>query len=136
MAYKKGEKLRTAFATYAIDEFLGAGGAGEVYAVRDPADAVFAAKILDTTQGHLRAPRAIQGDCSTSAPRSRTPTWRLFTTLESPRRAQASTSRRSTQVRCVGTSRKAFHWDMCFPLFGQILDGVEASHLNQLAHGA
>ena len=47
VAYKKGEKLKTAFDTYVVEELRGTGSAGEVYVVRDADNQAFAAKILD-----------------------------------------------------------------------------------------
>ncbi len=47
MGLKKGETLRTAFDTFVVEEQIGAGGAGEVYEVRDSDGEAFAAKILD-----------------------------------------------------------------------------------------
>jgi serine/threonine protein kinase len=47
VGYKKGETLKTAFDTYTIQKVIGAGGSGEVYEVRDPENAAYAAKILN-----------------------------------------------------------------------------------------
>lgn len=49
MAYKKGEKLKTPFATYTIDGPIGAGPSGEVYLVRDSEGLPFAGKILNAS---------------------------------------------------------------------------------------
>ena len=135
MAYKKGEKLKTAFATYAIDEFLGAGGAGEVYAVRDSTNAVFAAKILDThkaTSARLAHFKDALNFCARSTHLNVAP-------LHDTGVAKKGASFYVTPL-YAGSLRRHIAEGIppahVLPLFGQILDGVEASHLNHLAHGA
>ena len=133
MGYKKGETLKSAFETYTVESQIGAGGSGEVYLVHDSENGVHAAKILDPAKANTTRLKRFKNEIH-------------FCTK--------NTHRNIIQVSASGiTDRGATFYVMphyphtlrdlvtrgvpqeaVLPYFGQILDGVEAAHLQSVWH--
>jgi serine/threonine protein kinase len=133
VAYKKGEKLKTAFDAYSVEELRGAGGSGEVYTVRDSDNEVFAAKILEkgeTTPARLKQFRNEFNFCS------RSPHPNVIRVHDS------GTGKKGGSFYIMplypGSLRhlisQGIDPERVLPYFGQILDGVEAGHLHRIWH--
>ncbi len=134
MAYKKGEKLKTAFDSYAIEELLGVGAIGEVYAVRDTSGQKFAAKILDTqktTPEHAQAYKQALQFCFRTTHANVAPLHDLGVAKKGAGFFVTPLYARSLRKLIADGIQPA----NVLQLFAQILDGVEAAHLNPLVHG-
>jgi serine/threonine protein kinase len=133
MGRKKGDILKTAFDSYTILGQIGAGGAGEVYEVRDSENSAFAAKILDpakVTTSRLKRFKNEINFCSKN-------------TCRNIVRVQASGVTPDGDTFYVmplfsGTLRDMMSKGIAPPsvlaYFAQILDGVEAAHLQGVWH--
>lgn len=133
MGYKKGEVLRTAFESYTVEEQLGAGGAGEVYAVRDSDKVAYAVKILraaQTDMARLKRFRNEVGFCSRNTHKN------ILQVLGSGITDKGEAF--FVMPKYTGTLRKLISKGIqpqdVLPLFGQVLDGVEAAHLKGVWH--
>jgi serine/threonine protein kinase len=133
VGYKTGEKLKTTFDTYSIEERIGAGGSGEVYAVRDSDNLVFAAKILDkgkTTSNRLKQFKNEIDFCSRGAHPN---IIRVYDNGMAKKGAifyvmpLYPESLRDLITQGIDAER-------VLPYFGQVLDGVEAGHLHRILH--
>ena len=133
MGYKKGEILKTAFDSYIIQQQRGAGGSGEVYEVRDSENVAYAAKILDpgrTSEIRLKRFKNEIHFCAKNTHRNVvqvlasgiTPTGATFYLMP-----LYSGTLRDLMAKGIGPKS-------VLPYFGQILDGVEAAHLQGVWH--
>jgi serine/threonine protein kinase len=133
MGYKKGDTLKTAFDTYTIRRLIGAGGSGEVYEVRDSENAAFAAKILDPTKTSTTRLKRFRNEINFCTKN----TYRNIVRVHD----SGITEKGATfylMPLYSGTLRdlisKGIAPDSALPYFGQILDGVEAAHLQGVWH--
>jgi serine/threonine protein kinase len=133
MGYKKGETLRTAFDIYTVEGQRGAGGSGEVYEVRDSEGALYAAKVLDTAKtsaSRLKRFKNEIGFCMKNTHKN------IIKVI-----ASGITERGATfyvMPLYAGTLRdlisKGIEASSVLSSFGQVLDGVEAAHLQGVWH--
>lgn len=133
MAYKKGEKLKSAFETYAIEELRGTGGTGEVYLVHDSANVPFAAKILDAqkaTPARLKQVKPHLNFCSRGLHPHVAPIHDLGVAKKGASFYVMPLYASSLRHRIA----QGIADEEVLSLFSQILDGVEAGHLNRLLH--
>jgi serine/threonine protein kinase len=133
MGYKKGETLKTAFDVYMIEGQKGAGGSGEVYEVRDSEGALYAAKILDTAKtsaSRLKRFKNEIGFCTKNTHKN------IVKVLGSGITEKGATF--YVMPLYAGTLRdlisKGIEAPAVLPYFGQVLDGVEAAHLQGVWH--
>src|SRR6266478_2509549 len=133
MGYKKGETLKTAFDVYTIEGQKGAGGSGEVYEVRDSEGALYAAKILDTAKtsaSRLKRFKNEIGFCTKNTHKN------IVKVLGSGITEKGATF--YVMPLYAGTLRdlisKGTEAPAVLPYFGQVLDGVEAAHLQGVWH--
>ena len=133
MGYKKGEVLKTAFETYTILNQRGSGGSGEVYEISDSEGSLFAVKVLDqakATRSRLKRFKNEIHFCSKNVHRNIVPVL-----------ASGITARGATfyvMPLYSGTLRslmsKGIAPESTLRYFGQILDGLEAAHLQGVWH--
>lgn len=133
MGYKKGDALKTAFDIYTIQGQKGVGGSGEVYAVNDSEGAAYAAKILNAEKAGAKRLQRFKNEIH-------------FCTRNTHRnviQVQASgvTSDGATfyvMPLYSGTLRdliaKGIAPNTVVSYFNQILDGIEAAHLQGVWH--
>ena len=133
MGYKRGDVIRTAFDAYAIERLRGEGGSGEVYEARDSEGAAYAVKVLNSekaTAGRLKRfkneihfctknshPNVIHVEASGVTPRGET--FYVMPLYSGTLRDLISNGIAEGTV---------------LRYFGQILDGVEAAHLQGVWH--
>lgn len=133
MGYKKGEILKTAFDSYIVESQRGAGGSGEVYEVRDSESVAYAVKILDPARTNAIRLKRFKNEihfCAKNTHRNVvqvlasgiTPTGATFYLMP----LYSGTLR---DLMAKGIAPKSV-----LPYFGQILDGVEAAHLQGVWH--
>jgi serine/threonine protein kinase len=133
MGYKKGEVIRTAFETYTIERRRGAGGSGEVYEVYDSEGVPYAVKILDSERATATRLKRFKNEIH------------FCTRLTHPNVIQIQGSGVTATGATFyimplysGTLRdvisKGIAISAVLPYFGQILDGVEAAHLQGVWH--
>jgi serine/threonine protein kinase len=133
VAYKKGEKLKTAFDTYSVEEQKGAGGSGEVYAVRDGDNQEFAAKILDKEKPAPARLKQFKNAIDFCARGTHPNIVRVHDNGLVKKSASFYVmplypeSLRDLLSQGIAPER-------VLPYFGQILDGVEAGHLHRIWH--
>jgi serine/threonine protein kinase len=133
MGYKKGEVLRTAFDSYTIQRQIGAGGSGEVYEVRDSDNIAHAAKILDPAKANASRLKRFRNEihfCSKNTCRN----------IVRVHASGVATDGATFYVMPLfsGTLRdmmsKGLAAASILTYFAQILDGVEAAHLQGVWH--
>lgn len=133
MGYKKGDVLKTAFDDYTVVGQRGAGGSGEVYEVRDSEGVGYAVKILDparATSGRLKRFKNEISFCSKGDHRN---IIQVHTSGISPAGATFYVMPLySGTLRELISKKIAPH--AVLPYLGQILDGVEAAHLQGVWH--
>lgn len=133
MGQKKGAVLRTAFETYTVEKRIGAGGSGEVYEVRDSDGASYAVKVLDPSRassGHLKRFRNEINFCSRKVHRNIVQICASGVTADSSVfyvMPLYSGTLRELMARKPAPER-------LLPYFVQILNGVEAAHLQDVWH--
>ncbi len=133
MGHKKGEVLKTAFDSFTIQRQVGAGGAGEVYEVRDSDNSLYAAKILDTSKTSTVRLKRFKNEihfCTKNTYRN------IIRVLGSGVTAEGATF--YIMPLFSGTLRdlvsKGIAQQSVLTYFGQILDGVETAHLHGVWH--
>ncbi len=133
MGYKKGDTLKTAFDTYTIQGQKGAGGAGEVYEVRDSEGSAYAVKILNATKASSARLKRFKNEihfCTKNTHRN------VIQVLASGITGSGATF--YVMPLYSGTLRdlisKGIVSKAVLSYFGQILDGVEAAHLQGVWH--
>jgi len=133
MGYKKGDLLKTAFDTYTIERRRGAGGSGEVHEVRDSDGAAYAVKILDPARASAVRLRRFKNEihfCTKNTHRN------IIQVLASGTTGSGETF--YVMPLYSGTLRdlmsKRIARQAVLPYFGQMLDGVEAAHLQGVWH--
>jgi len=133
MGHKKGEVLKTAFDSYTIQAQIGAGGSGEVYEVRDSDNAAFAAKILDPAKATTSRLKRFKNEihfCSKNTCRNIV---RVHASGVTPDGATFY-----VMPLFSGTLRDMMSTGIApasvLTYFAQILDGVEAAHLQGVWH--
>lgn len=133
VGYKKGEKLKTAFDTYSVEEQRGAGGSGEVYTVCDSDGLVFVSKILDkgkASSAQLEQFRNAIEFCARG------------THLNIVRVLDSGLAKKGASFHVMPLYAESLRHlisrgiapERVLPYFGQVLDGVEAGHLNRIWH--
>jgi serine/threonine protein kinase len=133
VGYKKGEKLKTAFDTYTVEEQRGAGGSGEVYTVCDSDGLVFAAKILDKGKASSTRLKRFRNALEFCARGTHPNIVRVLDSGLGKKGAGFyvmplyAESLRHLISRGIAPER-------ALPYFGQVLDGVEAGHLHRICH--
>jgi serine/threonine protein kinase len=133
MTLQKGQVLRTPFETYTVGVLKGAGGSGEVYEAHDSDGKAWAVKILDP---------------------ARTSSLRLRRFKNEIHFCTKNTHKNILQVQATGITdagatfyvmplyagtlrdlmKKGVAPENVLPYFGQITDGVEAAHLQNVWH--
>jgi len=133
MGYKKGEVLKTAFETYTIVRPIGAGGSGEVYEVHDSEGRPWAVKVLDRGRASASRLRRFKNEihfCARNTHRN----------IIQVQGSGVATDGATFYVMELypGTLRhlisKGITPEAVLPYFGQILDGVEAAHIQNVWH--
>ena len=128
MAYKNGDELNTAFDTYTIKGQRGAGGSGEVYEVCDSEGLAYAVKILDPARvsaGRLKRFKNEINFCTKNTHRN------VIQVCGNG----VTSSGATFYVMPVYSGTlgdlisKGIAPPAVIPYFGQILDGLEAAHL-------
>src|ERR1700730_15298489 len=133
---KKPLKLETAFATYMLDQQIGAGGAGTVYAGRDAANAPIAAKVLSKEAASTDKRKRFKNEIA------------FLTKCAHPRVVQVVDHGFSKDATAAGpfyimrrysgslrdVLKRGVSPDAVLPLYLQLLDGVEAAHLLGAVH--
>ncbi len=133
MGYKKGDVIKTAFDAYTIERQRGAGGSGEVYEVRDSEGVAYAVKILDPARASAIRLKRFKNEihfCTKNTHRNVIQVHGSGTT--------ASGATFYIMSLFSGTLRdlisKGIAISAVLPYFGQILDGLEAAHLQGVWH--
>jgi serine/threonine protein kinase len=133
VSLKKGDVLDTAFETYTVSGHLGEGGSGVVYEIRDLDGARFAAKIIDRAKaGRIRLKRfKNEADfCSRNRHKNIIRVIGSGVTDEGASFYVMPLFPRTLRNLISGGIKPG---DV-LPLYGQILDGVEAAHLQGIWH--
>ena len=133
MGYKKGDVLRSGFQDYTVVGQKGAGGAGEVYEVRDCEGRALAAKVLNVeraTHSRLQRFKREIEFCSKNSCKYIVPV------LEYGLTSKGATF--YVMPLYAGTLRdlisKRIAPEAVLPYFSEILDGVEAAHVQGVWH--
>ncbi|MHB8541708.1 MAG: serine/threonine-protein kinase [Candidatus Acidiferrales bacterium] len=133
MGYKRGYVLNSAFDTYTVERQIGAGGSGEVYEVHDSEGTAYAVKILDPARTNRTRLKRFKNEiyfCTKNTHRN------LIQVHASGIAGTGATfyvmSLYSGTLRDLMSKRIAPA--SVLPYFGQILDGVEAAHLQGVWH--
>lgn len=133
MTFRKGTILKTTFEEYQITKQIGAGGAGKVYAVTDIGGDRYAIKVLDGEKASGSKLKRFKNEIN------------FCSSNKHPNIIQIlGTGRTSGGIPFYvmplydGTLRSVIDGDLppeeLVRLFGQILDGVEAAHLQGIWH--
>jgi serine/threonine protein kinase len=133
MGQKKGDVLKTAFETYTIHGQIGVGGSGEVYEVRDSENATYAVKILDPAKASASRLKRFRNEIQFCMRNVHRNIIQVHSSGVTPGGATFY-----VMPRYSGTLRdlmkKGTGQDAVLGYFGQILDGVEAAHLQNVWH--
>jgi serine/threonine protein kinase len=133
MGYKKGDVIRTAFDTYTIERRRGSGGSGEVYEIRDSEGVPYAVKILDSERATASRLKRFKNEIHFCTKNTHPNVVQIL--------ASGITQSGATfyiMPLYSGTLRDLISNGIAspavLPYFGQILDGVEAAHLQGVWH--
>jgi serine/threonine protein kinase len=133
MGLKQGDQLRTAFDTFTVVKQRGAGGSGEVYEVRDMDGHAYAVKVLDSARASSDRLKRFRNEiqfCSRNIHKNIIQvTGSGVTTKEEAFYVMPLYSGTLREIMSHGIPTKE-----ALRLFGQILDGVEAAHLQGIWH--
>jgi len=130
---KKGTVLRNAFDTYTIQQQRGAGGSGTVYEVLDSEGSAFAIKVLDPTKASSVRLKRFKNEidfCSRNTHKN------IIRVLGTGVMESGETFYVMPLFSCTlrDVMSKGIEPDAILPVFGQVLDGVEAAHLQGVWH--
>ena len=133
MALKKGTVLKTAFDTYTIQDQRGAGGSGVVCEALDSEGSAYAVKILDptkTTSSRLKRFKNEIDFCSKNSHKN------IIRVLGTGATEAGATFYVMPLYTCTlrEVMSKGIKPAAVLPLFNQILDGIEAAHLQGVWH--
>jgi serine/threonine protein kinase len=133
MPFKRGAKLSTAFEKYTIQRQIGAGGSGEVYEVFDPEGKAFAIKVLDQSKATRSRLQRFENEINFC---SRTSHVNIVSVIGSGVSHDGMTFYVMPLYPATlrGLISDGLSKDSILPLFGQVLDGVEAAHLVGVWH--
>jgi serine/threonine protein kinase len=133
MGYKKGEILNTAFDEYTVVRPIGNGASGEVYEVRDTDGNPFAAKILDPKKASTDRLKRFRNEIGFCSMNEHPNIVRVLASGVTEKKASFYVMRLYS-----GTLRNALARGIeateVLPLFGKVLDGVEAAHMRGVWH--
>lgn len=133
MGLKRGTILKTAFETYTVGVQLGSGGAGTVYRVADTDGEMHALKVLDQGQATGSMLKRFKNEihfCSKEVHKN---------IIRITDHGLTESSQPFYVMPCYSSSlrklmQKGIESVNVLPLFGQLLDGVEAAHLLGVCH--
>lgn len=133
MGCKKGDVLKTAFDEYTIVRPKGAGASGEVYEIVDVDGSAFAAKVLDPTRVTSVRLKRFKNEIHFCFRNSHSNIVRVIASGLGPDGAPffVMPLYSETMRELLGRKLEA---SAVLPYFGQILDGVEAAHLQNVWH--
>lgn len=133
MGYKKGQVLRTAFDQYTIVRPKGAGASGEVYEVLDTDGLAFAVKVLDQTKITSARLKRFKNEIHFCSRNVHANIVRVIASGVGPDDAPffVMPLYAETMRQLLGRRVDA---SVVLRYFGQILDGVEAAHLQNVWH--
>jgi serine/threonine protein kinase len=130
---KSGIVIKTAFESYTVGRQLGQGGSGVVYEVRDPDGVLFAAKVLDQTKAERNRLKRFKNEadfCSRNKYKNIIKVVGVgVTNGGSSFYVMPLYSRTLRDLMAMGIRQEDV-----LSLYGQILDGVEAAHLQNIWH--
>lgn len=133
---KKSVSFETTFGAYVVDELLGEGGAGRVYGGVGPDGTAIALKVLAEERASKDKRRRFKNEISFLARNKH----RNIVTVIDHGVARAGEIHgpfyimRRYQSSLRQLMQKRISPDGALPLFSQILDGVEAAHLQEVVH--
>jgi serine/threonine protein kinase len=133
---KKPITFETTFGLYVVDEIIGEGGAGRVFGGSGPDNAPIALKLLSEDRASRDKRRRFKNEIAFLS-RTRHPN--IVPVIDhGVSRGQSYDGPFYVMTRFAGSVRDLIESkisaDDTLPLFGQILDGVEAAHLNSVIH--
>jgi serine/threonine protein kinase len=134
MAYKRGSVLKTAFDAYTLLALKGAGGCGEVHEAVDSDGERRAIKVLHAAKSSTTGLKRSASDfnfCFKNDHRNIVPV--LDCGLTGAKVPFYVMPLYPSSLRL--TMRKGMQMESVLPLFGKILDGMEAAHLHRVWHG-
>lgn len=133
MALGKGAILKTAFETYTIVKQIGAGGSGEVYQAADSEGGVCAIKILDPSKAGATRLKRFRNEINFCTKNGHPNIVKVLGNGITPDGATFY-----IMPLFPGTLRTLLKTGIApnrvLPLFGKMLDGVEAAHLSGVWH--
>jgi serine/threonine protein kinase len=133
MGYKKGDVLKTAFETYTVERQRGAGGSGEVYEARDSEGISYAVKILNPARITATRLKRFRNEIHFCAKNTHCSIIQVYESGISDTDAVFYVMPLySGTLRHLMSSR--IEQRTVLSHFGQILDGVEAAHLQGAWH--
>jgi serine/threonine protein kinase len=133
VGYKKGEKLKTTFDTYSIEERIGAGGSGEVYAVRDSDNLAFAVKILEKKKATPHQLKLFKKEIDFCSRGAHPNIIRIHDSGMAKKGAIFYVMPMYTES-LRDLISQGIDPERVLPYFSQVLDGVEAGHLHRIWH--
>lgn len=133
MALKKGTVLKTAFDTYTIQKQRGSGGSGVVYEAQDSGNSACAIKVIDMAKASTSRLKRFKNEisfCTKNLHKN------VIQVLDSGRTEGDASFYVMPLYSCTlrDLVAKGIKPDAVLPLFNQILDGVEAAHLQGVWH--
>ena len=134
MAYKRGSVLKTAFDAYTLLALKGVGGCGEVHEAVDSDGERRAIKVLHAAKSSATGLKRSASDfnfCFKSGHRNIVPV--LDCGLTGAKVPFYVMPLYPSSLR--GMMEKGMRLESVLPLFGKILDGMEAAHLHRVWHG-
>jgi len=127
--------IKTAFRRYVIDEQIGEGGAGRVYGGHDEDDGTpIAVKILTQTSNDKKRRFKNETAFLTTNKHPNIVTVTDYGLIENPALAGPFYVMRRYDGNLRRLTNGKLKLDAILPLFSQILDGVEAAHLQRVTH--
>ena len=134
MAYKRGSVLKTAFDAYTLLALKGAGGCGEVHEAVDSDGERCAIKVLHAAKSSATGLKRAASDfnfCFKSGHRNIVPV--VDCGLTGAKAPFYVMPLYASSLRAL--MQKGIRLENVLPLFGKILDGMEAAHLHRVWHG-
>lgn len=133
MALKKGTVLKTAFDIYTIQKQRGSGGSGVVYEAQDSGNSACAIKVIDISRASTSRLKRFKNEitfCTRKVHKN------VIQVLDSGRSEGDASFYVMPLYSCTlrDLVTKGIKPDAVLPLFDQILDGVEAAHLQGVWH--
>jgi serine/threonine protein kinase len=132
MGLKRGEVIRTAFDVYTVERQVGAGGSGVVYEVVDTEAARFAIKVLDISRAGAARLKRFKNETNFCSRNHHRNIIRVLGTGLTD--ASAMFYVMPFYPRTLRDLMGGIRLADVLPLYGQILDGVEAAHLHGIWH--